>query len=471
MQKEQLVKHKSKFSIDEWANYNQQVVNSLTKFDLSYQDQIIENKNNISLIKKQFIKLFKNEFPNSMNAKKFFLIKKILLCNQLKYFSIIKETKNQIYTIQNSWSNIPNLKNFLSSINLKANFDNIPDLTIDPSYLNKTLIYKIQKDNSEYLEVSELTSEWEQVSLFTIIEISNKHLFESKIINNFVSLITNLWLSLSTKKNYLQQISLLELLNVLATQFNKSWAKEILEIVKNPKKLSNEEFLKIILNFNLDKQNKIILDKLLIDLDNTINEYKVVLDNVYSRYTLTLNMINKKNRLITKLNHSDYKVLPISEKDLHSKYLLDIYNSIKSTSKKSTSNQVVQFLTNFYYEKTNGKNNIKFNPLRKICINYYFQKINIQNAIIYQLAKLINNQNTFILDSSYASEFNDKEIKFLASKINELNQLKINNVILKTIISYFDYIQISLNDFKKMSELDSSEWFINYYGSIKLIEK
>ncbi|MBR2651353.1 hypothetical protein IKD48_00815 [bacterium] len=255
----------------------------------------------------------------------------------------------------------------------------------------------------------------------------------------------------------MQQISLLELLNVLATQFNKSWAKEILEIVKNPKKLSNEEFLKIILDFNLDKQNKIILDKLLIDLDNTINEYKVVLDNVYSRYTLTLNMINKKNRLITKLNQSDYKVLPISEKDLHSKYLLDIYNSIKSTSKKSTSNQIVQFLTNFYYEKTNGKNNIKFNPLRKICINYYFQKINIQNAIIYQLAKLINNQNTFELDSSYASEFNDKEIKFLATKINELNQLKTNNVILKTIISYFDYMQISLNDFKKMSELDSSE--------------
>ncbi|MBR2651351.1 hypothetical protein IKD48_00805 [bacterium] len=69
---------------------------------MSYQDQIIENKNNISLIKKQFIKLFKNEFPNSMNVKKFFLIKKILLCNQLKYFSIIKETKKQIYTIQNS---------------------------------------------------------------------------------------------------------------------------------------------------------------------------------------------------------------------------------------------------------------------------------------------------------------------------------------------------------------------------------
>lgn len=461
---------KSKFLIEEWIKYNQDIINNLIKLNNNYQDQIIENKNNISLIKKEFIKNFKKAFPDSIKTNKLILIKKLLLINELSFFKILKELKTNINSIENSWNNISNLETLLNSINLRNDFSEIPNLTVDNTYLNRSIITKIEKENSEYLDIAELTNELDNLSLPTIIEISNKHLFESKIINNFLSLMMNIWLSLSTKKDHLNEISLWELINILANQFNKNWAKGVLNnIIKNSKNISNEEFLKIILDFNNSKDNKVILNDLLTDLDNTINEYKVVLDNVYSRYTLALNLINKKSKSNNLKSSSN--VFKVDEKSLNNKYLLDIYNSIKFVSKKNNNNEILKYLEKFYYEKMDHNNNIKFNSIRKICINFYFQKINIQNAIIYQLAQLINKNRVFNFDKYLLDKFSHNEITFLNNKFNEINKLKINNFLLKDINKKFDYIQILLNDFNKMSDLDNSEWFINCSSVIKLIEK
>lgn len=464
------VRTKSKFLIEEWIKYNQDIINNLIKLNNNYQDQIIENKNNISLIKKEFIKNFKKAFPDSIKTNKLILVKKLLLINELSFFKILKELKTNVNSIENSWNNISNLETLLNSINLRNDFSEIPNLTVDHTYLNKSIIATIEKENSEYLDIAELTHELDNLSLPTIIEISNKHLFESKIINNFLSLMMNIWLSLSTKKDHLNEISLWELINILANQFNKNWAKEVLNnIVKNSKNISNEEFLKIILDFNNSKDNKVIFNDLLTDLDNTINEYKVVLDNVYSRYTLALNLINKKSK--SNNLKSSFNVFKVDEKSLKNKYLLDIYNSIKFVSKKSNNNEILKYLENFYYEKIDHNNNIKFNSIRKICINFYFQKINIQNAIIYQLAQLINKNRVCNFDKYLLDKFSHNEITFLNNEFNEINKLKINNFLLKDINKKFDYIQILLNDFNKMSDLDNSEWFINCSGVIKLIEK
>ena len=134
------VRTKSKFLIEEWIKYNQDIINNLIKLNNNYQDQIIENKNNISLIKKEFIKNFKKAFPDSIKTNKLILIKNLLLINELSFFKILKKIKINVNSIENSWNNLSNLETLLNSINLRNDFSNIPNLTLDYNYLSKSII-------------------------------------------------------------------------------------------------------------------------------------------------------------------------------------------------------------------------------------------------------------------------------------------------------------------------------------------
>ena len=257
---------------------------------------------------------------------------------------------------------------------------------------NSQIIQAAKESHGETFDAKSYTKYLKSISYNSVTKVLNKIIDEGFSVKGITNALKNLWGAISTKKVSSLKKPLYELLNSLqkdsdnAQKIVKSLNKDWSEF----KKVSDIELLNnIIQNINVDV--------MLSDLEDEINDYRILFDIILRRYAIAQHIA--KDLFIKEVKAAanfDDRFNGTRKRNLLANDVIfdkDDTTKVKDSDKLADYQYVEKFRKSLYDSIVNA-NKIKVvaqkeNAIDEKLLNNYFQKINVEAGILYDLNELL----------------------------------------------------------------------------------
>lgn len=327
---------------------------------------------------------------------------------------------------------------------------------------NSAILKKAMDSYVNGLDIKSFDKYINSLSYNTVSHIANKTIEEAFSVKGFINALKNLWEVISTGKVSCLKTTLYGLINSLHND-----SKNVQDIVKKLNKnlqsystSPDTEVLNVIIR-------AINVDEVLNNLENEINDYKIILDIILRKYSITQ---HKAQSLFIKevkeaANFEDH--LDRRSKNDDVEFDKNDVTEIKSTDALADYRYVDHFRYSVYSEVDEITKKLKNLQVDEAVLNEYFERINIEAGIIYDLTDL-----DYLLELQFSkdranfikqfSPTNDEKLKTLLTFVYEqlfiLKRSKTFNLIYESVLIHLRSLLNLENELELLMKKSDHDW-------------
>lgn len=278
---------------------------------------------------------------------------------------------------------------------------------------NSVILKKAVENYTDGLDVKSFDKYINSISYNTVSHIANKTIEEAFSVKGYINALRNLWEVISTRKVSLLKTTLYGLIDSLChdSETVKNIVKQLDKGLKNYSTSPDTEILNEVIRTN-------DANELLNNLENEINDHKIILDIILRKYSIAQNKAqalfikevkeatNFDERLERRNRNED---IDFDKNDV---------TEVKSTDTLADYSYVENFRYSVYTEVEEVTKKMKNAQLDEAVLNRYFEKVNIEAGIIHDLTDLDH-----LLELQFSKDRVDFTKQFTPTDDENLNTL------------------------------------------------
>lgn len=331
---------------------------------------------------------------------------------------------------------------------------------------NSTILKKAVENYTETFDIKSFDKYINSISYNTVSHIANKTIEEAFTVKGFINALQNLWEVISTRKVNLLKTTLYGLINSLNND-----SENVQNIVKKLNKSLSSYSTSPDTEILNDIVRSINVDDELNSLENEINEYKIILDIILRKYSITQHaaqaLFIKEVKDATNFDSR----LERRGKNENVEFDKNDVTEVKSTDALADYNYANRFRASVYNEVEETIKEMKNAKVDETVLNKYFEKINIEAGIIHDLTDL-----DYLLELQFSKDRIDFAKQYKPTEDERLNTLltfvyeqlfilkrsKTFNLIYENVLLHLRNLLNLENELEQLMKKSDHDWLIYF---------